>query len=85
MKALAGCACSNDRQYLPQVQSVPGDIFNKEPQEGSAHVAASQRNGPQGTRSVLTSVRVSLLCPDRTGSEGNLSLHGGLCLPFLPQ
>lgn len=34
---------------------------------------------------VLTCVGVSLLSPERTGSEGELALHGRLGFPFLPQ
>lgn len=38
-----------------------------------------------GAAPSLTSVGVSLLCPERTGSEGELALHGGLGFAFLPQ
>lgn len=34
---------------------------------------------------VLTSIRVSLLCPEWTGGKGQLALHGGLGFAFLHQ
>lgn len=65
MKALAGCVCHNVRQYLSQVWSVLGDIFNKEPQEGSAHMAASQQNGRRDLFLPVSESRSSV----RTGLE----------------
>lgn len=38
-----------------------------------------------GAATTLTGVGVSLLGPERTGSEGELALHGRLGFPFLPQ
>lgn len=38
-----------------------------------------------GAAPVLTSVRVSLLRPERTGAKGQLALHGGLGFAFLHQ
>ena len=52
-------------------------------------MAASQQRGcwrrSGGAAPALTSVGVMLLCPERTGSEGELALHGGLGFPILPQ
>lgn len=50
-------------------------------------MAVSQQHGclEGGTATLLTRVGVSLLCLGRTGSEGELALHGRLCFPFLPQ
>lgn len=50
-------------------------------------MAVSQQHGclEGGTATLLTGVGVSLLCLGRTGSEGELALHGRLCFPFLPQ
>lgn len=52
---------------------------------GSQPEAGLLKERVGGAAAALTSVRVSLLCPERTGSEGELALHGGLGFPFLPQ
>lgn len=43
------------------------------------------KEGERGAAKALTGVRVSLLGPERTGSEGELAFHGRLGFPFLSQ
>lgn len=52
---------------------------------GSKPTAWPLKEEQGGAATVLTGVRVSLLGPERTGSEGELALHGRLGFPFLPQ
>ncbi len=52
---------------------------------GSLPAAWLVKEEQRGEATALTGVRVSLLGPERTGSEGELALHGRLGFSFLPQ